>query len=414
MRYFRDLGADAELLLYANDGVGSCAHFRPENDTWHMDKWSPYARQTRIHNWVTSVVPDLRGRTWPASRRFLLNEVQGYDEYVGSGIAPAVFDRIGLRLSLFFPYCIGIEWLDDPDFKRARERAVLSRLLLERLRQHQRKGVLSARECINPDMGPTAQAFGRIGRSFHPMPAPIVYNREELTTIGVPEWISATVSLAPADHLRVFHAARLKWVRDPKVSEAEWFVESKNNHYLIQGFANFLKNGSKGTLFIVEYGPDVAATKRLCADLGIAGSVRWLPLMSRKEIMLFLELCDVGVGQFYKKPGMIWAGTGWEVLAAGRPLLQGFNFAQGEFKRTYGYDAPPILDVKSAEDVERHLVELLRSPGMRMKIGTASKHWFDVNNGISLAKTWLDLVTDRDGAKSFPFPKTSLLDAVPA
>ena len=153
-------------------------------------------------------------------------------------------------------------------------------------------------------------------------------------SIPIPEWISTAVSSVPVDHLKVFHSARLKWVRDPKKSEADWFIESKNNHYFIQGFANFLKGGGqgKGTLFIVEYGPDVAATKRLCEELGISDSVRWLPVMSRKEIMIFLKLCDVGVGQFYRKPGMIWAGTGWETLAAGRPLLQSFNFTQAEFK----------------------------------------------------------------------------------
>ena len=106
-----------------------------------------------IHNWTTSVVPDLRQRTWPPSRHSLLNELCGYDQYVASGIAPAIFDRIGLRLSLYFPYSIGIEWFDAPDFKRAQERAVLSRFLLKRLREHQRKGILAARECINPDIG---------------------------------------------------------------------------------------------------------------------------------------------------------------------------------------------------------------------------------------------------------------------
>jgi hypothetical protein len=285
---------------------------------------------------------------------------------------------------------------------------VLSKPFLERLRNHQRKGIVAARECINPDIGTTADAFKRIGRSFHPMAAPMVYNREELSSVKVPEWISTTVSSVPTDHLKVFHSARLKWARDPKMSEADWFIESKNNHYLIEGFANFLKGEGKGrgTLFIVEYGPDVVATKRLCGDLGISNSVRWLPVMSRKEVMLFLSLCDVGVGQFYSKPGMIWGGTGWETLAAGRPLLQGFNFTQAAFKEAFGHEPPPILDVQSPGDAERHLLELYRSPGMKCDVGAASKQWFDANNGISLAKSWLELVT-RESSSTLPgFAKT--------
>jgi hypothetical protein len=108
--------------------------------------------------------------------------------------------------------------------------------------------------------------------------------------------------------------------------------------------------------------------------------------------MLFLELCDVGVGQFYRTPGIIWAGTGWETLAAGRPLLQTLNFTQADFKNAFGYEAAPLLDVQSPDDVERHLVDLYRSPGRRYEVGAASKRWFDANNGISLAKKWLDLV----------------------
>mgnify|MGYP003315039633 CR=1 FL=1 len=32
----------------------------------------------------------------------------------------------------------------------------------------------------------------------------------------------------------------------------------------------------------------------------------------------------MGVGEFYKN-GVIWGGTGWEVLSQGLPLIQGFN-----------------------------------------------------------------------------------------
>jgi hypothetical protein len=144
MRYLRDLGADAELLLYANDGVGCLSHFRPESDTWNLSKWSPYIRQTGIYNWTTSMIPDVRQRTWPPLRRFLRRQLTGYDKFIGSGIAPAVFNRIGFRLSIFFPYCLGIEWFDDPDFRKWRRRALLSRPFLEHLRASQLKGIMAA------------------------------------------------------------------------------------------------------------------------------------------------------------------------------------------------------------------------------------------------------------------------------
>ena len=50
MRYFRDLGADAHLLLYSNDGKDSLNHFTPEADTWEIEQWTPFIHQTDIPN----------------------------------------------------------------------------------------------------------------------------------------------------------------------------------------------------------------------------------------------------------------------------------------------------------------------------------------------------------------------------
>ena len=46
MRYFRDLGFDAYLLLYSNDGKGNSKHFRPESDSWEIKKWNKYIIKT--------------------------------------------------------------------------------------------------------------------------------------------------------------------------------------------------------------------------------------------------------------------------------------------------------------------------------------------------------------------------------
>ena len=50
MRYFRDLGADAHLLLYKNDGQEHLSHFKPECDTWNIEWWRPFIRQTEMSN----------------------------------------------------------------------------------------------------------------------------------------------------------------------------------------------------------------------------------------------------------------------------------------------------------------------------------------------------------------------------
>jgi hypothetical protein len=85
----------------------------------------------------------------------------------------------------------------------------------------------------------------------------------------------------------------------------------------------------------------------------------------------------------------------WETIASGRPLLQGLNFTSEDYRETFGHEPPPILDVQSPDDVERHLWNLYRNPEMRASIGSASKQWFDQNNGISLARSWLDMLQDK-------------------
>ena len=56
MRYFRDLGADAHLLIYSNDGVGSLSHFTPESDTFNIEKWQAFIHKTDIENGPSSVL----------------------------------------------------------------------------------------------------------------------------------------------------------------------------------------------------------------------------------------------------------------------------------------------------------------------------------------------------------------------
>ena len=134
MRYFRILGADAHLLLYSNDGKRELSHFKPECDTWDIEKWQPYIHQTNIPNipaaglcfplsWLVafrSIFLTLLGYQgeWnlPVSNREIKKSYIGYDRYIGSGIAPATFARASLILDIFYPYAIGIEFFSDPEF----------------------------------------------------------------------------------------------------------------------------------------------------------------------------------------------------------------------------------------------------------------------------------------------------------
>ena len=122
MRYFRDLGADAHLLLYANDGQGSLSHFKPECDSWDIGRWQPYIHQTAVPNAPVAALGlpyswamGLRSmiRSWfglndsyvlPVSKNKIRSDYAGYDRLIGSGISPATLNRAGIDLDIFFPY----------------------------------------------------------------------------------------------------------------------------------------------------------------------------------------------------------------------------------------------------------------------------------------------------------------------
>lgn len=393
MRYFRDLGADAHLLPFANDSIGSLAHFAPEADSWEMEKWRSYIHPTGLMNWPSCVLPDPRRGKWFPSSSGVARQLAPYDRIVGSGAAPAIMDLIGRRLAIFFPYAIGVEWIEDPDCRMHRNSSRLKKLAFSYLRMRQARGIRNAQYCLNADMAYTADVLRQIGRPFQRVPIPMVYNREGLDP--PPGAISEALRHVRDDAgFKVFTAARQHWVLDGSRDESSWNAENKHNEYLFRGLAAFLKNDSRANirLYCIEYGKDVDASKALCAELGIAGHVTWLPRMRRKELAYCLSRCDVAVGEFIDEPGTIWGGTGWEALAAGRPLIQGVNFAPGEFQRIFGYAPPAIMDVKSAVDVARHILALYRDRADCAAQGVASRAWFDRHNGITLAQKWLDLL----------------------
>ncbi len=112
--------------------------------------------------------------------------------------------------------------------------------------------------------------------------------------------------------------------------------------------------------------------------------------------MWLLSKVSVGVGEFYDVPRTIWGGTGWETLASGKPLLQGYQFAEGEFEAIYGHPPPPMLPVWSAQNILPHLLDMADHPEKREAIGQGAKAWFAEHNGIGLARKWLDLLLTTD------------------
>ena len=400
MRYFRDLGFNAYLLPYSTDGIGNLSHFSPEADTWDIDSWKYYIRPLNIPNSSRGIVQAILSNVWPSKLRqdLLLN----YDFFIGSGAAPAIFEAMKLRLDIFYPYGVGIEFYGDFEFLEQRKSSLFRRIVYGYIRRLQSKGIRKTRYCINPEMSITKDSFEEIGRSFFQLSVPVVYNREKNTQALLHPRISSVIKQLQSYDLSVFSCARLLWDKSTLQSiygEENWKSASKNSDWLFIGLAQFIRENpeARTVLVCVEYGPDIEATKELIDDLGISQNVIWLPKLQRKEIMSVLQACDIGVGEFRSDPGILWGGTGWEVLSCGKPLLQSFNFSDASFESEFGYPPPFMLDVKSCQDVTTHFNTLYKDVDRFDAIHNKLSQWFERYNGIGLAKQWLDLLEKNNG-----------------
>lgn len=412
MRYFRDLGVDAHLLLYSNDGKGTLSHFTPEADTWHMEQWAPFIHQTDIPNSYIAALDFPISKVlelWSQLRRItgkleysigavtqaqIRRAYSGYDRLVASGITPATLGRVDRALDVFYPYSTGVEFFGSLS---ARERVPIFRqIIYNAVHRQQLRGLSRARCVFSTDRKLTGEVLERAGVPYIQQTIPMVYNREVIPKDPPTGVLADAYCKLRGAGLSVLHHARLMWKRKGSYSDEEHLIYSKNSDWLIHAFADLVvaRPSLSPRLFIVEYGPDVEATKRLLEQRGCHESVTWLPKMARRELMWLLGRVSVGVGEFYNIPSMIWGGTGWETLASGKPLLQGFKFKEGEFEDYYGYPEPPILGVNTKEDVLKHLLFVADHPEKAAQIGERARDWFDAYNGIVLAHKWLEFVTN--------------------
>lgn len=396
MRYFRDIGVDAHLLVYSNEITGCLKHFSPWCDTWHYEAWSPYIHILPFRNDISSVVGLPKKLVLPPSKKELLKAFEGYDYYIGTGITPALFDKCGLSLNIFSPYEIGIEYLGSTAYNNdIRSSSYFRKILRKKVKKHQGRGIASSKLCLNAGVLQTKRALLELNKELFPLPMPMVYCEKRIGD-AFENNFSSVIEKINNHKFTIFHHSRIMWKKPYKYTHSEWSVCSKNTDYLLEGFIRFKKENKMqdALLILCEYGPDVEGAKALLAKAGVENSVIWLPKLQRKEVLALLRFVDVGCGAFMRLSGLLWGGAGWEVMASSKPLLQSFNLSYQDFVDRFGYPPPPLLDVKSSFDVYKHLSNLSAKKAFREKLGMQMQAWFMKHNGENLAKKWLEMLVE--------------------
>ena len=121
MRYFLDLGADVDLLLFADDGRGSLAHFHPSCDTWYIKKYKKHIKYLGAPNRFVSIIGN--DFPWiiyfwlkylinffskkkqatvfhPPNNKKIKKILSNYQIIIGSGIVPSLLQKLDIKLDI--------------------------------------------------------------------------------------------------------------------------------------------------------------------------------------------------------------------------------------------------------------------------------------------------------------------------
>jgi len=398
LRYLRDLGHEADLYLYSNEGFSDNNPIHnPEWDTWNFKNWERYIYRLTIPNGLESIIGAPNKFKLPPRLDLIKKLFSKYEFCIGSGITPSVFWRMGRRLDIFYPYSTGIEWVNESENSIKLRKLNYEWPFRYFVYNTQILGIKKSKHVIISSQGITSETLKNKNINYKTLHVPQYYNNDVVPEYPPTDYLSKIISKIECSEFNVFSFMRQLWIFRPnKYSLKTWDTLNKRNNWLINGFRNFLNNSmvNNAYLFLSNWGPDVSESIELVKRLKLENFVVWMPLLPRREISYLLtRTADLGVGEFVCSSGEPWGSTGWECLATGTPFLESVNYTADEFYKKFGYNLPPfMLNVQKAEDVEAHMINCYKNKAEWRERGISNKQWFDENNGINLAKRWIDLL----------------------
>lgn len=378
-RFLRDGGIEADLLLVP----GGAAHFHPSADAFDDD----YRGYTRDLTWGTAA------SFFKVTGRQVRRDLARYDAVIGCGFVPAFMEKAGRPLDIFVPR--GDDLVKFP-FGVGR-RHWLRRLPGAYLSRAQRRGIQHARRIFCPDFyGPYRSALARLGVAYDRVPGTPVYypQYDRLADASIQRRLAHRDAF---DRLRdrwaflLFSHARHYW----RTSERIGYRTGKGNNLLIEGFAGFLRESGRpdAAMVLLEYGDDVAASKALCARLGIADRICWFPALPRRELMYGARTADVGADQFPTEDrDGAYGGCAVELMSLGKPVLGRLFYTAAEFRERVGFPMPPIVNTRSVEDITANIGALAAQPCEVSARGQAGRAWVRDHYGEGIVSKYLEAI----------------------
>lgn len=352
VRYLRDNGYDAQLLL-----VDEFEHFLPEADSYD-DEYKGYTRKL---DWYWD--------HWNIKKEKMRKDMQEFDFIIACDRVPGYLYKAGIDLDLFIPHGGDLQILPFYSFKfKVPEKKDMGYLYFTLC---QKLGIRNAKNSIidssNNLMEDYVKQIKLKGKRFVLPPLYLYINQYTKSNIEKSNYLEKFKEIRSQYNFVVFQHCRQMWKYEPTD------IVYKGNQILIKAFAKYLQTKEEHVnpiLVLFAYGPDVNASKQLIESLNISNRVIWMPLMNRKDLMVGIEMCDIGVGEL----GRSWLSYGslCEILTMKKPFI-GYR-EDSMFLKDYP-ELYPMASANTPEEVEMIFHDYIKRPEYYKKMGEEAYKW---------------------------------------
>jgi glycosyltransferase involved in cell wall biosynthesis len=374
-RYLRDIGIDAHLYITTSTKQGINKHFIPENDTNEKINDLNYIYDFPVsYNWKLLY--------WQPSLSMIHNQFKDYDSVIAAGFSIAFLYKSRIKIDIAIPS--GSDFFDLPIRVNNSFQEFIRYIMYKRF---QRLGFQATNYIIsNKDHFLMKSASKKLDVNLYDLAIPMVYNEEN--------YISDIWSFLSNNDFIVFNHSRQIWKTNCglPIDDFKNFGGNKRNDKIITAFASFINFSSfkNPILVLFEYGVDVSFSKKLIKDLKIDNYVKWMPKLSRKNILAGLKLADFAVDQMRNNIVGI-GGTSLESMAMGIPTITYTNGVVID-PHSYYYQAP-FLDILESHEIESLFKDFEINKEKYKRIGIQSKKWYNDKVGKGIIYKYIELLT---------------------
>lgn len=173
----------------------------------------------------------------------------------------------------------------------------------------------------------------------------------------------------------VFHPPRQHWEPHRDLSrvgpsdDPSWL---KGNDIFYEGLARFIKDvAPRAAVVAVEWGANVSESKALLRELGIADRVKWIAPQHSRNMLRYIDACDLVVDQFS-------IGAFGTTMPKGMPLGKpAMCYVDPELHSWCLPEMPPIINARTVDEVFAGLKRAYQDPQWLRELGTQGRSWYE-------------------------------------